>query len=189
MEKIRAFIAGILSTSLNRCILEIQGELKKLDLDSKWVEPRNIHITLKFLGSIPLGSIEDIKNILKKVFENEKKIQISLNALGTFPNIKKPRVIWVGLRDKERVLEKLFYSLEESLNSLGFPKEEREFRPHITLGRLRSLKNTRRFINFLKEFEPERKEGFLEDIVLFRSQLHPQGPQYLKLYEINLKDT
>ena len=99
MNKIRSFIAVDLNPQIIEIIGNLQRDLKQIDCDIKWSKPSNTHLTLKFLGDVPEEKIPEIIEGLNDVCQNQPSITTSLMELGSFPNIARPRVIWLGLKD------------------------------------------------------------------------------------------
>jgi 2'-5' RNA ligase len=181
-QSIRSFIAIQLNKEIKEELKNIQDELKNLNLDVKWVEINNIHLTLKFLGNVELDDLEKIKSVLKNISLLFKPFEINLSDLSVFPKVDFPRVIWVGLNQGKKELSALTAALEEELKKLGIPAEEREFTPHLTLGRVRSSKNKDKLKTYLNSSTPNfRKSQKIKEITLFQSELKPQGPTYTVL--------
>jgi 2'-5' RNA ligase len=184
----RAFIAIELTEEIKDKLKNIQNELKGSGADVKWVEPENIHLTLKFLGDIDEKKIEDIKRILEKISEKHSRFSIELSGIGAFPKISDPRVIWIGVEKGKEELSKIFLELEEQLCRLGFKREERGFSAHITIGRLRSPLNRPRLIEEIKKIDSFSPLSLsVNRISLFKSTLTPKGPIYEIIYQVNLK--
>lgn len=182
----RLFIAVELSKEIKKELTALEEKLKSSAADVKWVKPDNIHLTLKFLGETKEEQIEPIKKILNGLAEKFKVFKTEITGLGSFPSLKSPRVIWIGLNNISVILE-MVKLLEEELDKLGFPKEKRDFQPHLTLGRVRSPKN----IDILKETLAKNldfKAGVLEvrDVFLIESKLTPSGPIYTTLQSTGL---
>ncbi|MCK4261809.1 RNA 2',3'-cyclic phosphodiesterase [bacterium] len=198
MEKIRTFIAVRLDVQIRSKLASIQDELKKPQADVKWVSPENIHITLKFLGYI-LGS--QLKDIFKATDESVKEIRpfaLSFSGLGVFPKLQNPRVIWVGANEDEWKgkekregkgnLSRISRNLEEILSRCGFKREERQFHPHLTLGRVKSPKNRDSLIKAI-ESEKDRSAGSMEvkEVAVMQSLLKPEGAEYSALHVSRLR--
>lgn len=163
---------------------ELIDILKKHNIDIKWVTTENLHITLKFLGNTPENLLSEIKESLSNVVSFYKPFYIKINTTGVFPNKKYPRVIWVGINDSE-ILNKLKMDIEKSMALLGFPKEDKEFNPHITIGRVRSQKGILNLINELDNFKEKNFGGTnIKSIKLMKSELKPKGAEYSCIYEI-----
>ncbi|MDP2939364.1 MAG: RNA 2',3'-cyclic phosphodiesterase [Candidatus Omnitrophota bacterium] len=187
-ETIRSFIAIELSPENQEKISQIQRELKSSGADVKWVKPENIHLTLKFLGNVETSQIEIIFQILKDIAANFERFSFELNELGVFPKISSPRVIWFNCQEPTGIIAEIVLSLEEKLEKLGFAKEEREFTPHITIGRIRSSRGMIHLIDKLKQTKissPIIQE--VDKLTLFKSTLTPSGPIYEVLNPANLK--
>ncbi len=181
----RCFIALLLDKDANSYILDLQRELKESSADVKWVEPQNIHLTLKFLGEIPEKLAQDIKIKLED-FKEEKVIKTKIFEIGGFPSLENARVVWVGLKD-EKMIKDLFERLERKLQQLNIPKEKRDFKAHITLGRVRSKRNIDKLIRKIKKMKFKEKDASIEKLVFFQSTLTQRGPIYTPLYEISFK--
>ena len=134
----RAFIAIDLPPKTKAAVSVLQEKLKNPGADLKWVEPDNIHLTLKFLGEIDPGQLDKINAIIEMVAKNNPDFVMHINSLGAFPKIDYCKVIWVGLDKGDSETKNLAQELEEKLEILGIPKEDREFSTHITIARLRS---------------------------------------------------
>lgn len=186
-QTIRSFIAVELNEDIKNELKAVQDELKKIDLDVKWVEINNIHLTLKFLGNINPDELEKIKTGLKKISGIFKSFEISLSTLGIFPKVDFPRVIWVGLNKGKDELIKLSSYLEEELKKVGIASEERESIPHLTLGRVRSSKNKDKLKNYLSSsgFDFKNRQ-MIKEIILFQSRLSPKGASYTALGSFSL---
>ncbi|MEW6162130.1 MAG: RNA 2',3'-cyclic phosphodiesterase [Nitrospirota bacterium] len=171
-EQIKGNIGGLIET------------LKKYNADVKWVTYKNLHLTLKFLGKTPEELLPKIGESLSDIVLSYEPFCIKICNIGVFPNRRYPRVIWVGVEDSE-ILKRLQRGIEDSMALLGYEREDKEFHPHLTLGRVRSQKGMADLINELDSFE--RKDfGSVEvgDIKLMRSELKPTGAQYYCLHEI-----
>lgn len=188
METIRSFIAIELDETVQETIATIEEELKKTGADVKWVKPRHIHLTLKFLGSIPFDQAESILAVIQTVAQSHSSFSFQLTRLGAFPKMENPRVIWLGIEEGKEQIRKIVLSLEEKLEKVGFKKEEREFDPHVTIGRVRSPLNRFALSKAMKEIRiaPAISQAVTQ-ITLFKSALTPQGPLYEALKRISLK--
>lgn len=188
----RAFIAIELPKEIKDFLGSLQEELKKSGADVKWVMPRNIHLTLKFLGEIDEQKLNKVKEVLENIAENKNYFSLSLSSLGAFPKIDSPRVIWVGIEaGAQDTIKEIAQELERKIaEAAGIPKEKRPFSSHITLGRLRSSLNMFRLVRELKisASSLENKPGFnVTKFTLFKSTLTLKGPIYEILKEVSLK--
>ena len=182
----RTFIAIELSKEVKDDLAKLQHELNKADADVKWVKPENIHLTLKFLGEVGEDKIEDMKKVLDGISGKNKPFELSLFKLGAFPSINSPRVVWVGIDKGCGESEQIAKSIEDELEKLDFPKEERPFNAHLTLGRVRSGKNKAMLKERLSATEVRPKSCRINDITIFQSILTPKGPIYSPLHAAKL---
>ena len=189
----RTFIAIELPQDIKDRLSNLQVLLKKSEADVKWVEPQNIHLTLKFLGEIDEVKSVKITGIIEEIAQKEKQFRINLSSCGAFPKIEFPRVIWIAVNKGDREVKVLAEKLEEGIEKLGIPREERAFSSHITIGRVKSPVNKDKLLRALKEtenyFEGENTEFDVTKITLFKSTLGSSGPAYEPLKVINLTTT
>jgi len=182
-EAIRSFIAfDIESASVLERITEMQEKLAGTGADLKFVEPKNIHITVRFLGNIT-------PNMVDRVFEGMQKVQfvpfdVKIQGVGAFPDLRYPRVIWAGIREGANQLRGIFSQLEPYLRSLGFAPDPKGFSPHLTIARVKSGRNKAALAKFLVE-NANYEFGVVraECLRLKRSDLTPKGPIYSTLRE------
>jgi len=161
--------------------------LKSASADVRWVSSEKMHLTLKFFGNIEESRIDSIFEAIKGPVRGAKPFQISVRGTGAFPSLKGPRVIWMGLVDREGVLIPLQKEVEVSLEKVGFEREDRPFRAHLTLGRVRSNRGKEELIRKVEKYREEEIGEFqVEKIILFKSDLAPSGPIYTLLKEIKL---
>ena len=190
---IRTFIAMELDSFLQLALQNIQNELRGAMLhaapaDISWVKPANIHITLKFLGEIPLKKVKVITKIFPKIFRDVPSFQIELGRLGVFPTLEHPKIIWVDINKGTEGIKNLAMTLENALCRLGYPKERREFTGHVTIGRVKSLKNREALTQAIKNFKfQESFPQTANKIIFFKSTLHSQGSIYEPLATVNLQ--
>jgi len=185
----RAFIAIELPPAIKKELRLLQDQLKPLAAEVKWVKPENIHLTLKFLGEINEEKIGRIKELLVRVTGDKRRFVLALSSVGAFPKVRWPRVIWVGVEDKDNLASKLAAELEEGTDKLGIPREKRGFSAHITIGRVGSTnacKELSEKIEGLKNWpEGKRLEFGVDKLVLFKSTLAPGGAVYEAVKEAN----
>jgi len=179
----RAFIAIDLPERIQSKVAELENDLKKCDLAFRWVKPENLHLTLKFLGDISQEQVSKIKEAIAKVSGKFAAFETSFNGFGFFPNERKPRVFFISI-DKQKLLKSIAGELEEELETLGFEKENR-FKSHITLARIKDLKNIESFKAKIKN-TCLNEEFPIESITLHKSILTKEGPIYGKIFKSNL---
>jgi len=187
-DTIRAFIAIPLDPKIQRVIERMHDHFKKINSDVNWVASKNIHITLKFLGDVNTEQINSAKQALATLYQSTRPFTVELSQLGAFPNINRPRTLWVGLKDNKQRLSRIAESLEKALSKIGFQGDQKPFSPHITIGRIRSLKNFDALSKSISNYQIiESCAQTISKIILFQSILSSEGPTYKSLYQIKLK--
>ena len=188
MPKIRSFLAIELPSAIAKGIERVQDDLKRSHADVRWVEPGRIHLTLKFFGNIDEEACDGIVDAVGKAVSEVKPFSLTVKGLGAFPSIRNPRVIWLGVEDGGGVLKPLQGAVEKNLGRIGYPGEEREFKPHLTLGRVRSGKGKPELLGRLEDLLGIHLGEFRVDrLVLFKSDLRPTGPIYTELRALKLR--
>jgi RNA 2',3'-cyclic 3'-phosphodiesterase len=182
-EQIRSFIAfDIDNDSVINRIASAQKLLIQTNADLKLVEPKNIHITVRFLGAINPEMVEKVYATMKNVKFTPFNIQ--LTGLGVFPTMNYPRVVWAGITDGAGQLKSIFEQLEPQIHDLGFAPDPNGFSPHLTIARVRSGANKQRLVDLV-----QRQENFdfgiirADSLRLKKSQLSSRGPAYSTLKE------
>jgi 2'-5' RNA ligase len=184
--KVRAFIAIELPDPVKSFLKGISAELKLCGGNVKWVRPEAMHLTLKFLGSVPTDLLPRIQEAVLPLFKEQKPTRLQVSRLGAFPGLRKPRVVWAGLEDASGVIIPLVDRLETVLEPLGFPKEDRPFNPHLTLGRFKSNERSSELIETIRQKMDVMGPSFVADnAVLFESVLKPSGAEYFQLFRFD----
>jgi len=179
LEKIRSFIAVNLNSDIKKYLNSLQAYLNIPESKIKWVEKNNLHLTMKFLGYISLEQTELIKSILKEITSRHSPFIIRLfSNIGVFQTYKMPRIIWVGIREGISELKELYNSIENKLSNKGFPREDKDFSGHITIGRVKFIRDKTNFIQILKRIEVNNLSQEVGSIDLMESKLTPGGPIY-----------
>lgn len=186
MKVIRAFVAVLLAEDIRQKIAQVQGEVKKLAPDVKWVAPDNFHVTLKFLGSVREDDIGGVCDAVGKAAQAVPAFDLSVSGLGAFPSPARARVIWVGTDRGCEELAGLAAGVDDALVKLGFEREEKSFKAHITIGRVK----TSRFLGDLAAgIEGIDASGLgvqrVASIAVMRSELQREGPVYSVLRKLN----
>jgi len=183
---IRAFVAVTLATPVIEEIAKVRSVLQEAGGDIRWTRRESLHLTLKFLGDIARNQVEPILAALQEALGKQLPLRILAQGLGAFPNLKRPRVVWVGLSGDG--LKEISETVESALMPLDFPPEEREFTPHLTLGRVRSPRGWERVLAVVREYEHTHfGESRVEQVILFQSELRPDGAVYSPLGSIALQ--
>jgi len=186
----RTFIAIELPKEIKTALSRLQEQLKKSEADVNWVEPQNIHLTLKFLGERDYKKISIISAITEEIVQDKAQFTASITSIGAFPSINSPRVIWAGINKGDAQIKEIAAELEEKIAKAGIPKEDRPFSSHITIGRMRSVKNLDKLIQEINKiaagFDKQNLEFSVKSITLFKSTLSSKGPTYEVLKEASL---
>ena len=183
----RVFIAIDLPPEIRRWLGNAQSGLQSaMPVGTvRWVEVGGIHLTLKFLGEIPVGRIDAVRGAMDRSLEGAKPFSLTVEGVGCFPNALRPRVVWAGVRGEPQLAD-LQRRLEDNLYAAGFQKDQRAFSPHLTLGRVRdeaSETQLRKIGAAVEAARPDPPAATpVSGLCLFRSILKPQGSQYSILY-------
>lgn len=183
MTAIRTFIAVDLDDPMRDALAGLQERIRReLSPSMRWVRTEGMHLTLKFLGQAPEGLVPSIADALDAAARRSRPFAIELGEPGGFPDTRRPRVLWAAVRGDLDVLADLRQNVEEMVSPLGFPTEDRAFRPHLTLGRASG--NVR--------IAPERWEAAalkaadvsqtVRHVALMKSDLGPGGARYTRLH-------
>ena len=152
----------------------------------KWVDPSNLHLTIAFLGDTEEKRIDFLKGMLAERCSGFGVFDFTLAGTGVFKNFRDPRVIWMGIRSAER-LTTLYNIINEGLKNIGFKFEERQFRPHLTLGRIKSCRDTENLKSVLEKYRDQEFQTFhVNEVILFESILTQTGPIYNQLAKYHL---
>ena len=183
----RTFIAIDLDEQIKNNISELIRKLDKGSQNIRWIKPHGMHLTLKFLGEVTQERIGDIESVLKRISKANRPFQIDLVGTGTFPpGTKSPRVLWVGVRRDESLIE-IQSTLENELDKIRFPKEKRTYHPHLTLGRVKIPHHLESILSIVEEHrEFEFGHMMVRRLTLFLSTLKPTGAEYTILSEFPL---
>jgi 2'-5' RNA ligase len=186
MPAIRTFIALPASTEIQQQMASVQSELKATQAEVKWEPQNKFHITLKFLGGVEPSSIESLSSALAGMVKQFPAFEIIYNSLGAFPNLHNPRVIWIGTKSNQFVLD-LQSGVERVCSDFGFQKEERAFHPHITFGRVKGTCNLARLTEAIKTITFESMQSQCSELLLMKSDLRLSGSIYTILKSFPLQ--
>jgi 2'-5' RNA ligase len=184
MSLTRCFIALELPLPVQQHLAGIISQLKTTPADIKWVDPQNTHLTLKFLGEISPEQVKAARDFLAKQCGRHQSMICSTSQIGVFPGWSRPQVIWLGLKDGIGQISELQKTLEDGLDGCGFAREPKKFKPHLTLGRVRSPSNVEALAGKIKSSEIKKIEFSLSKLSLIKSTLTPGGPVYQPLETI-----
>lgn len=151
-----------------------------------WVPEQNIHITLKFFGETAEDKIDDICEVLDDVARRHQAFQIHLQNIGIFGSSYDPRVIWFGM-DQNAAIGQLADDVLKSVEEIGWERDRQNFRPHLTVGRIKNISDKRVFQQTIAKFKNSELRKFpVNSFYLFESKLRPQGPVYEVVEEFRL---
>jgi 2'-5' RNA ligase len=183
MARIRTFVAVDLGKTIRDRIVALQENLAQAGTEVKWVEPENLHVTLLFLGEVDERALPPVCRVVAECAGQHAPFPLSIETAGSFPNLRRPRILWVGAGEGTQPLCALHDALEPPLLDLGcYRREERQYTPHITLGRVRSDRPTADLSTALA-----RKAGWkggeitVRELLVMSSELTPKGPNYTVL--------
>lgn len=184
---VRTFIAIEMPDGVKAAVKDIQAELIKTRADVAWTSPEGLHLTLKFLGDVQASRIEELTAAVASAIEGVGAIELGVSGIGVFPNQRAPRVVWLGLSGELDKLRTLNEKIEDACTRLGYKREDRPFKPHLTLGRVKSPGGQARLTKILAMLEHVTTEGFTADRVsIIRSDLNPDGAIYTELARLGL---
>jgi 2'-5' RNA ligase len=187
MPTLRAFIGIPLPPALQQQIRTAQQSWQIVAPDIRWTKVENLHLTLRFLGEITESQIDPIYHCMQQAATGISPFTLTIEGMGVFPNLSRPRVLWLGIGEEKEVFQTLYTALDTCLQSLGLPSEDRSYTPHLTLARLKSLY---RKPELQRLIEQSRQYSFdsmtVHHIDLIRSQLHPKGAVYTQLRTVIL---
>jgi 2'-5' RNA ligase len=181
----RLFIALPLPGNVEGKLGEISKLLKHQGGKVRWVPPENIHMTVRFLGDTDEATVPKLTQLIDRVAAEFGPAEVTINRLGGFPNLRRPRVIWAGLAESEDVerLGKMARQIELAVRQLRFEKDSKGFKPHLTLGRVKDPRDLRALTSYMEEYRFEPISIHIDRLVLFKSTLTPQGAVYERLHE------
>lgn len=183
--KIRLFIALILSDETLDHINNFRASIYADDEKTKWESREKLHITLKFIGDVEEKVIPLILTELESVLNNYNKIEINFTKFGIIKKYSEPKILWLGLRRSE-LLEKLHNDIDNVLADIGFDKERKSFKPHLTLLRIKRNADINK-LEILRNSEIDFPGTFAEEVALIKSKLLPSGSVYTKIESFILK--
>ena len=186
----RAFLAIEPSDEVRASLAALIDRFRRVPAKVSWVRPENLHLTLRFLGDIDRKSLEHLAGGLAAPLSEVDSFRVCAQGVGAFPNARRPGVIWVGITDPPAPLFKAQSIVEEASRAAGLEAEKRDFKAHITLGRVRDRRPGPELVECLaREKDFETGEFAVHAVSLFSSELTPQSAIHRKLKEFPLKWT
>ena len=183
---LRTFIAVKIEPNpeLLRLVKHLKETFEKEKI--KWVEENNLHLTLKFLGDTSPLQVEQVKELLLKTGENFSSFHFDLKGIDFFKRNRQPNVLFANI-DKKDFLKQIAAEIDDKLADLGFEKEKRDFNPHLTLGRIKYLKNKVHFYETVDEYRDQFIQHVeIDEIIYYQSILKTDGPAYKSLVKVSL---
>ena len=183
----RTFIAVEITGSALEAVLRYEEQLRQFPAKVRWARPEQMHLTLKFLGEIEEAQAEAVAEALKDLTGENQAFEAELKGLGGFPNLRRPNILCAGVEAGRAELTRLADQVERALEGLGFKREKRPYSPHLTLGRVKSIKGLDPVCKKL-EADGDRSFGAFSvgEIVFFKSVLSPSGAEYTALGRFEL---
>jgi 2'-5' RNA ligase len=172
------FIAIELDENFRRTLSAVQAELKKKGGDVRWVRPELMHLTIKFLGEVPDAQVADVGQAVLRAARRAERFELAASQCGCFPQRGPVRVIWAGNEAAPPGLLSCISAVEAELEALGFPREQRPFSPHITLGRVQMDRSRGQLRSAVQSASLEAVSQEVSSIVVMSSVLARTGPTY-----------
>lgn len=186
MANIRAFIAVEMPRQIKMELDRLIAGLRPFGPDIRWVRAANLHLTLRFLGDIPESSVGGLANDMTDKLATLRPFAVTLHGLGGFPNLHKPRVIWVGTNQGTDQLVQLATAVEKSCRDCGFGGADKPFSSHLTIGRVKFPKGMEKLVSHIQTLDYHLPEFQVDEAAIFKSDLLPSGPRYSRLEVIRL---
>lgn len=181
----RLFVAIPLVAEIRRMLLKTLRALAEFDRDVRWVREEQMHLTLKFLGEVADGDIPRVTGALTRAVAGCAAFELRIEGSGCFPARGKARVLWVGVAD-DGGLSLCQREIEEHLADAGFPREDRPFSPHLTLGRVTEDRSGGALRTRVAGLRIAAIRQMVDAVVLMQSELHPAGARYTRLGSFQL---
>lgn len=187
MDTVRAFIAVDIGNEIRGKLDELQRKLKKVHANIRWVKPRNIHLTLAFLGEVPANRVDSIKEALRDACAGQPAFDLIAVGTGFFGKPRYPRVIWAGVSDCAP-LKALQNRIGHALHQSGIEFDEKRFSPHLTLGRVKGIdRHIEPLLEKIGKYgEADLGGACIAHVELVQSKLAPHGAEYEILQRVAL---
>ena len=181
-EQIRCFVAIEIPEAIQTLLTSIQEELRKDIRGTSWVKRGNIHLTLKFLGDVAPNRISTIKNVIEQVVGTRSPFSMEIGGIGVFPNLTRPRIIWAGVKTGADEVTAIAREINIGLSRHGFERDEKPFRPHLTLARLKRRIDLKPLVDVFQQYDTINGATMLvNQIRVIQSQLRQSGAVYTPL--------
>ena len=182
-SKVRTFLAVEVSPAIHAALVDLKHELSRCDAGVRWVRDEALHATVKFLGGVEESVLPAVRAAVSDAIANPPPLTATVRGLGAFPNLQRPRVLWVGLECQP--LTAIAAAVDGALTALGFASEARPFRAHITLGRVNTMRNWSALESALQQhWRDDFGSCAIAALIGYRSDLRRDGAVYTKLWTI-----
>jgi len=181
---VRTFVALNLTDAARSGLHAALAPLRETSLPLRWLDPTTLHVTIRFLGETAADSVPRIEEVLRSAAQRRTPIDLRISGVGAFPSLRRANIVWVGVAADEQ-LSALYRELEPALSRLGFPREQRPFRPHITVGRVRGSARPPDIERVAGRVQCEAVEQ-VQTVDLMRSWPGPEGSRYETLLKCRL---
>ncbi len=191
MNLLRAFIAVEIPLRIRQAVCKATSDLQKeTSVLVRWVPMENMHLTLKFLGDVSPSHLDMLNQMIRAEADLFECFELHLNGLGSFPSLKRPRVIFIGIQ-APAVLDALHRGIDSASRRLGYESEERGFSPHLTVGRVKQNVTATEQQTIRRALEGTKIDSLgtarVDSLHLYKSDLKPTGSVYTRLYSAPLK--
>lgn len=181
MESVRAFVSIDMESEIRARLGKLQKKLKTANADIRWVKPENMHLTLAFLGNIPVSTLLPLEIALQETLQSQEPFTLTIQGTGVFGRRSRPSVVWAGVQENSALME-LQQKVATALGRAEIPFDNKRFRPHLTLGRFKSLNHLDDLFQILEKEKDSRFGTFTVDSVqMIKSELKPGGAEYTVL--------
>ena len=187
-DSIRTFIAVAVETALAAEVKKVQQRLNSPGGVVRWLNPEHLHLTLRFLGNVAADRLGDLAAALRRACARTAPFHLALEGAGCFPNAKGPRVVWIGIQGDLEPLRKLQEQIARETKTFGDHGDERDFQPHLTIGRVKASGLEGRKAGQAIELVtvPKLGDWTVHQVLLVQSELSPDGARYTTLVVVAL---
>jgi len=182
----RTFVCLELPEPIRAQAEQLQGRLAGVGDKIRWVNPSNLHLTLRFLGEISRSQVETVCLAVRCAAARVDAFSIHLSGTGCFPSPRRPRAFWIGVAEVSELV-RLHEAVERELCSAGFPKEARPFSPHLTLGRIRVDRSSARLGEAMAGAEFDAEPFPVTEMTVMKSELKTSGAVYTPIARLKLR--
>lgn len=179
----RLFIAISFPQSLRQRMVEATEPLREQEFPVRWIDPDQLHLTLKFLGDVKRERLDDVRGVMDEVGSDFRPFEVGFERVGAFPSLRSPRVIWLGV-EATMEMRAVKHDLEHGLVDMGFERETRAFQPHVTLARAdqdADAGDFRKLESLSREVEMDETHRVAQ-IDLIQSHLRSSGAEYERIH-------